>query len=1388
MGTADLNQRLANLSPAKKALLELRFKQDRLHEQTIPLRASREFAPLSFAQQRLWFLNQLEPESPAYNESRAYRLSGVLDVAALQRALDLVVARHEVLRTNFVWVDGNPTQVIAKTRRVKLPLIDLSAWPESSREAEARRLLADNVRRPFDLSRDHMLRVMLLRLDEQEHILLVVKHHIASDGWSSGIFWRELSDLYRSIVLGEPCELPELPIQYADYAIWQRNRLHGEFLEAQLSYWKKQLDGVEPLRLPTDRRRSATSTSPGAKQSLMFPKKLSDGLKALSRQQGATLFMTLLAAFQALLNRYTGRTDIVVGTPIAGRTRLEVEKLIGFFVNTLVLRTDCSNDPTFRELLDRVKQKAVDAYTHQEVPFEKLVEELQPERKLGSSPLFQVTFQLHNTPRSSIDFPGLTLIPVEVASGTAKFDLSLSMGEERDGLKATLDYNTELFDGATINRMLGHLQVLLEGIVADPDRPISTLPVLTEPERHQLLVEWNDTKREYPKDECIHELFEKQADKTPDAVAVVFEGQQLTYRELNRRANHLADHLRQLGLGPGAAVGICVERSIEMIVALLGILKAGGAYVPLDSTYPRERLAFMAQDAAIRVIVGQERLLPSLKMEGVEVVDIDRERPLTPGAGDQAQAVGSCTEQLAYVMYTSGSTGQPKGVEVEQRAVVRLVVNTDYVQLGSEDVIAQVSNYSFDAATFEIWGALCNGARLVIFTRDVTLNPEEFAADLKRHGVTTLFLTTALFNLTARKAPGAFAHLRQVLFGGETADPRCVAEVLRQQGPERLIHVYGPTESTTFATWHPVREVAEGAATVPIGKPIANTTCYVLDASRLPVPIGVPGEIYIGGDGLARGYLNRPELTAEKFISNPFSNEPHARLYRTGDLARYLPDGNIEFLGRIDNQVKIRGFRVELGEIETVLERHPAVRATVVVARDDMPGEKHLVAYVVPSDGLAPLVQELRGFLKKELPDYMMPAQIVFLESMPFTPNGKIDRKALPVPVQNAQTVSLYASPRDGTEEILCRLWSEILGVNRVGIDDDFFALGGHSLLAARLFSRLDEKLDRSLPLSVLFKAPTIRLLAEQYRASGKPSDRAALIALRTGGTLPPVYGVPGILGNIVGYEELARELGSEQPFYGLQSVGLAGEAAPLGSIEEMATLYVREIRSVQSHGPYAVIGACFGATVAYEMVRQLLNAGEEVAFLGLLDPTLREGKDADKTELPLPRLVTRASALGSLITERLHLYGHEMKRLGIKERIGFLSRKVYTLGALLQDHKPLKSTQREINQIEVYRANLQALDRYRREPLQGPLRALEIFESSRPSQLKTKKGIDWHVFWYGLLSYYQMPGKDSGDMLRGENVRVLASLLARRLRVAHHPAQLQGSAEHENAQSPRQG
>ncbi len=1075
----DLRKRIAALSPAKRALLELRLQKQGLASpaiQTIPRRTIQEAIPLSFAQQRLWFLDQFEPNSPLYNIIKAIRIQGPLRREALQHTLNMIIKRHEVLRTIFIARDGTPHQIIRDPQPAPLQVIDLRPWPAATREAEAHRLLQQEAHRPFDLTQDLMLRATLLHLKQEEYLLLLVMHHIASDGWSMSVLFREFSILYAAFASGQPSPLPELPLQYADFAIWQREWLQGKVLDEQLAYWKKQLADAPPLlELPTDHPRPSVQQFRGAHHPFQISSSLTDALKGMSQQEGVTLFMTLLAAFQTLLYRYSGQEDILIGSPIAGRTRAELEGLIGFFVNTLVLRTRFAETLTFRELLSQVREVCLGAYAHQELPFEKLVEELQPARSLSHTPLFQVLFVLQNTPRSTLALPGVTVSPLDVEGDTTKFDLTLSLTEERDGLKGWMKYNTALFGRTTIQRMVGHFQTLLAGIVANPDQPIGLLPLLTPPERHQLLVEWNNTQTDYSTEWCIHELFEAQVERTPDAIAVVFEDTYLTYRELNARANQLAHHLREVGVGPEVLVGIYMERSLEMVVGILGILKAGGAYMPLDPIYPQERLAFMLTDAQVQIVLTQEELLASLPMlENSLVLCLTRDWEEITQKSSENLSTEITTDNLAYVMYTSGSTGKPKGVMISHRGICNYLL---WIQraypLTEKDRVLQRASFGFDVSVREIFWPLIAGAQLVMIRAGNHYDIAYLIQLIRDQHITVVrFEPSVLQVLLKEQGLETCKNLRHVICGGELL-PSELQEQLFIQLDTEFHNAYGPTEASISATFWTCKRDENYLRSVPIGFPIANTQIYLLDAHLQPVPVGIPGELYISGEGLARGYFNRPELTAEKFIPNPFCNEPGSRLYKTGDLARYRPDGSIEFLGRIDDQVKIRGFRIELGEIEVVLSQHVAVRDAVVLLREDLPGDKRLVAYIVPHPPeQVPSLHDLQSFLKQKLPEYMLPSAYVFLEVFPLTPSGKINRRALPAPERTRPALDTgFVAPRTSMEALIAEIWQEVLGVDRVGVYDNFFDLGGHSLLSMQVVARLEKQVGiRINPREMIFQ------------------------------------------------------------------------------------------------------------------------------------------------------------------------------------------------------------------------------------------------------------------------------------------------------------------------------
>ena len=1059
---ADINSRIANLSPEKRALASLLLKKKAARlsaSRTIAKREAADSYPLSFAQQRLWFLSNLEPENPFYNGQQAVRLTGPLDCLALEQSLNEVVRRHESLRTVFVSNGGEPRQIIEPARPLRLPIIDLREIPEGMREAEALRVAQESARRAFDLSSGPLLDFMMVRLDDEDHIVQMTAHHITADGWSLGILAREVGVLYEAFSKGEPSPLPDLAVQYPDFAVWQREWLQGEVLEQHLSYWKQKLDGLSVLELPTDHPRPPHRSYRGARHPVNIEGPVYGGLKALAQQEDVTLFMCLLAAYQVFLYRYTGQEDIVVGAPVASRNRVELEPLIGFFTNMFVLRTDCGGRPNFRQLLERVRETVLGAYAHQDLPFEIIVDELQPERSLTQTPLFQVTFTFQSAGMAAPEFSSLALNPVAIDAGTSKFDLSLTLIDTGQSLLGSLQYNTDIFLTETAARIESHFKRLLEQIVENPDASISTPSLLTEGERRQILEEWSGAHTCAPQEATIQELFERQAELAPDAIALMFADIELSYGELNRRSNQLAHHLIALGVGPEVPVALCMERSLEMVVGLLGILKAGGFYVPLDPAYPLERLSFILDDVLAPVLLTQDNCLDRLPSHWGHLVCIDSDWEEIAQHGMENPPVRVKGDNLAYVNYTSGTTGLPKGSAIPHRAIPGFIAWTDDLKLDQSQTFIQYSSVSWDALTLELWPALISGARCAIYSESV-MTPENLGQAIRRHDVTILWVTSSLLNSIIDSKPDALFGIKQLLTGGEALSVTHIRRIQELMPEIDIINGYGPSECTVFCCSHKIaRGIRKGEERIPIGRPIGDRSVYLLDKEMNLVPVGVAGELCIGGPAVARGYLNRQELTSEKFIPNPFASREGERLYRTGDLVRYLPDGKMEFLGRKDNQVKIRGFRIELEEIESVLSNHIAVKLCVVkpLARE-AEAEIYLAAYVVCKPERETSAEELTGYLRQRLPAYMVPSWVMIIEEMPLTATGKVDRRRLPAPHE----IGSYASravepPRTETEAVLAEIWGQVLKRENIGVNDNFFDLGGDSILSIQITARANQ-------------------------------------------------------------------------------------------------------------------------------------------------------------------------------------------------------------------------------------------------------------------------------------------------------------------------------------------
>ena len=1183
------------------------------------LQIDRQVFAASFSQEGLWFLDQLEPGSAINTLTATVEVSSALLPRVLETSLNLLVERHEILRTTLRMREGQLVQVIAPRLHIPLRVTDLRALSQAEQQEQAQRLATQQAQLPFVLSQGPLLRCTLLHLTSEQSVLLLHLHRIVCDDWSVALLVRELACLYDACAAGHPSSLPPLPMQYAQVVAWQREWLQGEAAAAELAYWKQRLAGSPAgLDLPGDRPRLAVPSYRGAMHSLALPKALSEAVRELSRREGVSLEMTLVAAWQSLLYRYTGQEDLVIGMVTTGRLRVKSEGVIGLFENILALRSDLAGDPSFRAVLGRVREVMLGAQAHQELPFEALVKELHPTRALGHNPLFQVLLILA-PPRPALP-PGWTLSQVEVETGTSRFDLSLRVEERAEGLLARFQYSSDLFDEATIARLAGHWQRLLEGIAANPNQPLSALPLLREQERHQLLVEWNATRVAYPQEKVLHQLFEIQVERTPEAVAVVCEGERLSYQKLNARANHLAHQLQEAGVMPESLVALLLERGVNFIAAILAVFKTGGAFLPLDPEHPVARRTQIVQQSGCQLVLTSEAYGTELEDALGEVcAGSQRARVIPIEALLQQSTVAknlplrSGPGNLAYIMYTSGSTGAPKGVMVEQGGMVNhIFAKLADLDISRQDRVAQNGPPCFNIVVWQCLAALVVGGSVYVFRDEIAHDPLRLLEQLEEKQITILQAVPSILRAVAQQAEllgekrPRLADLRWVVPTGDALSPELCRQWLKLYPAIPLLNTYGSTECSDDQCHYVISQppgVDYPLAIMSIGRPIQNMRTYILDAQLQPVPVGVVGDLYIGGRGVGRGYLHDAQRTAEVFLPDPFGPQAGGRLYKTRDRARYLPDGNIEFLGRSDNLVKVHGLRIEPGEIEALLEQHAGVREAVVVARENRGRNKYLVAYVVPVQDEPSSSEELRSWLRGKLPEYMVPGAFMFLESLPLNANGKVERRALPAPELSRKTAEeSYVAPRHLVEQQLVQIWEELLGVRPIGIKDDFFELGGDSLLAVRLFDRMAQVCGKKLALATLFAGATIEQVAKALGEETQTQTRAPLVVVQAGGSRRPFFFLHGQwTGGALYSRELAHHLGPEQPFYLLEPYKFDGLAVP-PTLEEMAAAHLETLRSVQPEGPYLLGGWCNGGLVAYEMARQLHAQGQTVDLLVLMD------------------------------------------------------------------------------------------------------------------------------------------------------------------------------------------
>ena len=1303
---------------------------------------------LSFSQRRMWLNQRMDPDGTAYNMPFASRVTGQIDRQALRAAVAFMVGRHEALRTSFEPGPDEPVQRIAADAHVPIEEIDLRHLNLHAAEEDARALLREAALRPFDLGRAPLLRVVLVWLGEADHVLLFLLHHAVGDQWSGGILAREIGVAYRALRAGQAPALEPLRVQYADYAAWQREHLGGRALDAQLAYWRDRLAGLSPLALPTDAPRPAQRSSRGATLSLPMPQPTLVALRTLSAAHGATVFMTLLAAFKLLLARYSGQHDIAVGTPIANRTRTETESLVGTMVNTLVLRTDLGGDPSFTELLQRVRDTALQAYAHQDLPYERLVDELRQGDAAVSAPLVRLLFNVPNAPWAPPAFEGLELEPFDFDRGAAQFDLSVTVDTEYEQ-RIHFEYATDLYGADTVQRLAGHYLRLLGDVAAHASRPVSTLRMLTTAEYRRAVYEWNRTERPVPAVRRASELIARQAERTPAAVAISQADQVLTYGELEARANRLANHFLALDLGSAPLIGVCLPRTPELIVALLAVMKCGGAYVPLDPAFPRDRLQFMAEDAGVALVLTDSVLLEALPFEGQRRLDLDLAEPALAARSDDAPPAPAVESDLAYVLYTSGSTGRPKGVEVPHRALVNFLTSMQHEPgCTARDTLLSVTTLSFDISGLEFFLPLTVGARVELASQHELNDAHALLRRMSHCRATMMQATPSTWRMLV-EAGWAGDPTLTVLCGGEPLVSALAAQLLPRC--KTLWNLYGPTETTIWSTLAKV----ESASHITIGFPIANTTVYVLDAAMQPVPVGVTGEIHIGGRGVARGYRSRADLTGERFVLDPFATEPDACLYRTGDLARYCADGSIVHLGRADLQLKVRGHRVEPGEIEAVLARHPAVQACVVTARADATGTAQLVAYAVPRAPASIEPAVLRAHLRASLPEYMTPDFFVSLSALPLTASRKVDIQALPAPgVERAAAASpATADPRSTMAVQLTALWRGVLDDESIGMHDNFFEHGGHSLKAVQLLTSIERVYGRTLPLATLIEAPTIaQLEAVLTRADWAPPWRS-LVAISTHGSKPALFAVPGVGGNVLAFAKLAALLGRDRPVYGLQARGLDGVEPPFATVAEAAAYYLEEIRSVQPRGPYFIGGTCTGGVIAFEMARRLRAQGERVglAMMEAWHPSSFRPRSAGNGALRRLRFVAAKLVCGV----------RALFALPAAQRPAFLRRKLEQAAMLLDRglDETLAGSSYYVENVVL--ATLHAVAVYRPQPYPGRLLNVVAGERAVASgTIDTRRA--WEALATGGAHTVHLGAEDSGRLFVSPHVDALARELGR--------------------------